>query len=119
MKLEISTVIRLAKIVVDKYAQNSTQPGFIITENDQKIKVKFADISAALEELSKKDLAVVRRCKDCNNWHKTPFSKKGSCFPKDHDCGRKPDDYCSSQYIERSEEMRSIDERVFKSSPKK
>lgn len=114
MKLELSTILRLAKLSVDKYAQSSTQPGFVTTQNGQKIKVRFSDLSAALEDLAGKDLEVVHRCKDCDNWTKSPKGKLGSCFPKNHTCGRGPDDYCSKHYTFRSAERRATDEAVAK-----
>lgn len=119
MTLELSTILKLAKLSVDKYSQSSTQPGFVTTQNGQKIKVRFSELSAALEDLSKKDLEVVRRCKDCDNWHRPPKGKIGSCFPKDHTCGRNSDDYCSKHYTFRSAERRACDEAVAKLSSKK
>ena len=119
MTLELSTILKLAKLSVDKYSQSNTQPGFVTTQNGQKIKVRFSELSAALEDLSKKDLEVVRRCKDCDNWHKPPKGKIGSCFPKDRTCGRSSDDYCSKHYTFRSAERRAIDETVAKLSSKK
>ena len=114
MTLELSTILKLAKLSVDKYAQSSTQPGFVTTQNGQKIKVRFSELSQALEDLAGKDLEVVHRCKDCDNWTKSPKGKMGSCFPKDHTCGRHPADYCSKHYKFRSTERRACDEAVAK-----
>ena len=114
MTLELDTILKLAKLSVDKLAQSSTQPGFLTTQNGQKIKVRFSELSAALEDLSHKDLEVVRRCKDCDNWHKPPKGKMGSCFPKEHTCGRMAQDYCSKHYTFRSAERRACDETVAK-----
>ena len=118
MRLELSTILKLAKLSVDKLAQSSTQPGFLTTQNGQKIKVRFSELSAALEDLATKDLEVVHRCKDCDNWHKPPKGKMGSCFPKDHTCGRSSKDYCSKHYTFRSAERRATDEIVAKLSSK-
>lgn len=118
MRLELPTILKLAKLSVDKLAQSSTQPGFLTTQNGQKIKVRFSELSAALEDLATKDLEVVHRCKDCDNWHKPPKGKVGSCFPKDHTCGRNSQDYCSKHYTFRSAERRATDEIVAKLSSK-
>ena len=119
MTLELSTILKLAKLSVDKLAQSSTQPGFLTTQNGQKIKVRFSDLSAALEDLMGKDLEMVHRCKDCDNWHKPPKGKVGSCFPKEHTCGRGAQDYCSKHYTFRSAERRACDEAVARLSSKK
>lgn len=117
--IEIKTAIKLAKLVVEKYSQTSSQPGFIITQNGQKIKVRFTELVEALEELSEKDLAIVCRCKDCENFYKSPAKKSGNCFPPEYDRQRCGNDFCSKQYIERSEKRRNIDEAVRKLSSKK
>ena len=114
MSLEITTILKLAKAVVEKYTQTNTQPGLVIEQKGQKLKVRFTELIDALEDLSKKDVAVIRRCKDCNNWGCAPNSKEGSCFPKDITYWRKGNDYCSKNYIPRSEEMRKTDESVNK-----
>jgi hypothetical protein len=110
--MEIKTILKLAKLAVERYSQTNTQPGFITTENDKKIKVKFSELADALGNLLEKDLVVVRRCKDCDNWTCAPKAKMGSCFPKDFSCGRSPMDFCSYHYVYRSQEMRDIDEAV-------
>ena len=117
--IEISTILKLAKLAVDKYAQTSTQPGFITTQNGKKIKVRFEELSEILEDLSTKDLVAVHRCKDCDNWSKSPKGKTGVCFPKDHSCSRGAYDFCSRNYVPRSKERRAIDEAVTKLSSKK
>ena len=114
VKIEINTILKLAKLAVEKYSQTSSQPGFITTQNGQKIKVKFSELADALGELMEKDLAIVRRCKDCDNFNKAPHHKVGNCFPKSYDRQRRPEDFCSKEYITRSIEMRNIDEAVTK-----
>ena len=118
MKLEMSTILKLAMLAVDKYSQTSNQPGFVTTQNGQKIKVRFEELSSALEGLMKKDLAVVHRCEDCENWSSAPGSKRGVCFPKEHSCSRKPKDFCSYNYRYRSAERRKVDEAIHKLTQK-
>lgn len=110
--IDISTVLKLAKLVVEKYAQQSTSPGFKTTQNGREIKVRFTELAEALKELSEKDLAIVRRCKDCDNFQKAPHAKTGYCFTKTYNKTRRPNDFCSGECVERSEESRRIDEAV-------
>lgn len=112
MKLDIDTVLKLAKLAAEKCALTSTQPGFVTEQRGRKIKVRFSDLAAALEDLAAKDLVAVHRCKDCNNWSKAPRADLGACFPKDHGCSRAGSDFCSRNYEPRSEGRRDVDERV-------
>lgn len=112
MSLEISTILKLAMLAVDKYSLTSKQPGFITVQNGKKIKVRFEELSHALGDLLNKDLAIVRRCKDCENWSYAPKTKRGVCFPKEYSCTRKPEDFCSFDYVYRSKERRERDAAI-------
>ena len=112
MKLEISTILKLAMLAVDRYSLTSKQPGFITVQNGKKIKVRFEELSHALGDLLDKDLAIVHRCKDCENWSSAPRTKRGVCFPKNFSCSRKSDDFCSYDYVYRSKERRERDEAI-------
>ena len=111
-KFDIKTVLKLAKIAVEKYSENNSFSGFVIDQDGQKLKVKFPELIEALEELSEKDLAIVRRCRDCENFSKAPNAKEGHCFPKGSDFQRAARDFCSRHYIVRSPERRSVDEAL-------
>lgn len=104
MRLEIATILKLAKLAVDKYSQSSTQPGFKTQQNGVEIKVRFSELSDALEELSQEDLVAVKRCKDCDNWHKSFKGRGGSCFPKEFSSTRQSQDFCSRNYVERKKD---------------
>lgn len=117
--MDISTVLKLAKLAVDKYAQQSTSPGFKTTQNGREIKVSFKELSELLQELSEKDVVIVRRCKDCDNWYSAPGKRNGHCFSKTYDKQRAEQDFCSKEYIVRTPERRRIDEAVHRLSQKK
>lgn len=117
-KFDIKITLKLAKIAVEKYSENTSSPGFVITQDGQKLKVKFTELIKALEELAEEDLVAVRRCRDCENWSSAPRAKKGVCFPKNYSCDRNPDDFCSHDYVCRSKERREIDGAVNRLLPK-
>ena len=119
MRLEIPTILKLAKLAVDKYSQANTQPGFKTQQNGVELRVRFSELSAALEELSKKDLVEVRRCKDCDNWSKSFKGKAGACFPKDYTCSRNSSDFCSHNYVYRSKEKEERDDTINRLSSEK